>query len=518
MNLGPFEQQYQEQRPFFTEGTELFSKANLFYSRRVGNSPIGRYNFSVGDNEEIIDNPNNVKMLNAVKVSGRHKGGLGVGIFNAVTERTEARIKNLTTDEVRKVITEPLANYNVLVLDQQFNQNSFVSFVNTNVLRNGHARDANASALMYYLSNKKNTHNVNGGFKMSHIRENGEKTNGYWFDSSVGKSAGNWQWALGYEMADKNFDINDLGFQRRNDYQNIYNYVSYRIFEPTKKLQNYSINTWANVNYRHSDGAYTGHHMGINFNATTLKQLSFGGNINGNFGDQFDYFEPRATDRYYASSSATNFNGWFSTDYNKKFAFDMRAWYGLRPDEDKTVGDFNISPRYRFSDKFNIVYRFNYGFEKNSKGWVNEQDDGTIIFGNRDTKTITNSISGKYNFSVKSGLSLTFRHYWSPVEYDGEYSQLNNDGTLSPHSYTGNHDINFNTWNFDLSYAWQFAPGSQLIALYRNSIFNMDNRSNLRFKDNLSNLFDQPKQDNISLKLIYYIDYNNAKNWFKKNS
>ena len=128
------------------------------------------------------------------------------------------------------------------------------------------------------------------------------------------------------------------------------------------------------------------------------------------------------------------------------------------------------------------------------------------------------SISGKYNFSVKSGVSLTFRHYWSPVEYDAEYFQLNNDGSLSPHSYTGGHDVNFNTWNLDLSYAWQFAPGSQLIALYRNSIFNMDDQSTLGFKDNLSNLFDQPRQDNFSLKLIYYIDYNNAKNWFNKNS
>ncbi|RZK09673.1 MAG: hypothetical protein EOO46_13125, partial [Flavobacterium sp.] len=40
LNLSPFEVRYQENRPFFTEGTELFSKGNLFYSRRIGSTPV----------------------------------------------------------------------------------------------------------------------------------------------------------------------------------------------------------------------------------------------------------------------------------------------------------------------------------------------------------------------------------------------------------------------------------------------------------------------------------------------
>src|SRR5882757_1670303 len=39
LNLTPFEQKFTENRPFFTEGTELFSKGNLFYSRRIGVDP-----------------------------------------------------------------------------------------------------------------------------------------------------------------------------------------------------------------------------------------------------------------------------------------------------------------------------------------------------------------------------------------------------------------------------------------------------------------------------------------------
>lgn len=512
LNLGPFEQQYQEKRPFFTEGTELFGKGNMFYSRRVGNTPVNYFNKSTLNNDEIlINNPDKVNMLNAFKVSGRTKDGLGIGLFNAITEETKATIKNNTTDEIRYVVTEPLANYNVLVIDQQFNNNSSVSFINTSVLRKGNVRDANATGLLYTLVNKKNTHYIDGGFKTSTINENNQKTNGYFFVTNMGKFAGNIQYQVEYKFIDKNFNINDLGYQSRNNYQDIEANVSYRIFEPTKHFNNYSFSMWGELNYRHSDGAYMGNNLGLNFNATTIKQFSFGGNINGKIGNSYDYYEPRVENRYYKDNARINFNAWLSSDYNKKLAIDSRIFYGTRIGENRNYTEFRISPQYRINDKFAVNYSFNYGKGNNEKGWVNKLNDGTIIFGERDTKTITNAITGKYNFNVKSGVSLTFRHYWSPIEYESQYYTLNNNGSLSPNSYTNNHDINFNTWNLDLNYSWEFAPGSQLVAMYRNSIFNRDNQSQLNFNENLKNLFNEPIRNTFSLKIIYYLDYNQLK-------
>ena len=40
-NISPFEVAYSENRPFFKEGTELFQRGNLFYSRRIGGVPRG---------------------------------------------------------------------------------------------------------------------------------------------------------------------------------------------------------------------------------------------------------------------------------------------------------------------------------------------------------------------------------------------------------------------------------------------------------------------------------------------
>ena len=44
--LEPFEQQFQENRPFFTEGTDLFTKGNLLYSRRIGLAPTTEVNLN----------------------------------------------------------------------------------------------------------------------------------------------------------------------------------------------------------------------------------------------------------------------------------------------------------------------------------------------------------------------------------------------------------------------------------------------------------------------------------------
>jgi hypothetical protein len=70
------------------------------------------------------------------------------------------------------------------------------------------------------------------------------------------------------------------------------------------------------------------------------------------------------------------------------------------------------------------------------------------------------------------------------------YTVLENvsmDNTTGHNLYNLGFDpnINFSTWNLDFRYSWQFAPGSQLTALYRNSLFNFDNMSRDSYFDSL---------------------------------
>ena len=95
LNLSPFDVKFEDFRPFFTEGTELFNKAGIFYSRRIGAAPSGSYGVlakaASNSNYEIIKNPGITRLINGTKFSGRTKGNLGIGIFNALTSNYECR-------------------------------------------------------------------------------------------------------------------------------------------------------------------------------------------------------------------------------------------------------------------------------------------------------------------------------------------------------------------------------------------------------------------------------------------
>ena len=524
LNLSPFEQRFNEQRQFFTEGTELFNKGRMFYSRRIGNRPVG---YSAADdnlasNEEVFDNPSKVNMLNALKVSGRTKGGLGIGFFNAITDETKATIKKTitqgtnTVDEYYYKVTEPFANYNLIVLDQQFNQNSSVTFINTNVLREGEFRDANVTGLLYHITNKSNTYFVDGYLKSSNIKENGATETGYAFDSSIAKIAGNWQGEVGYNMEDDKFNYNDLGFQRRNNQQTIYAMGSYRILQPVGKYNSFRVSFRLFNSFLYNPSVYTGNNYRIGFFANTNKRFSFGLNMKGKIGKQKDFFEPRrdiSEQRYLERNSEIDFDGFISTDFRKKFAFDLKANTRKVFGTDQTRYGFEFEPRYRFSNKMGLIYKFKYSNTKNDIGYTTDVNND-IIFGKRGSDSYENVLSGKYSFSTKSSLSLSFRHYWQTVKYNSQFYSLNLDGTLADHSYTGNHDVNYNSWNLDLNYLWEFAPGSQLTAFYRNSIFNSNDQSALNFINNIRELFNQSARHTFSIKFVYFIDYNNLKNIF----
>lgn len=519
LNLGPFEQEFTEQRQFFTEGTELFEKGNLFYSRRIGDrASISKTSVSnsLTANETLSSYPDKVQMLNAVKISGRTKGGLGIGVFNAFTEKTSATITDTSTQESYKKVVEPFTNYNVLVLDQQFNQNSSVTFINTNVTRDGSFRDGNVTGLLYNVSNKKDSYYIDGEIKMSHVGENDAKTTGYSFNTSIGKSSGNWQGEVGYAFEDNQFNINDLGFQFNNNQQSIYGNLSYRILKPTKKFNTIIINTWFLFDYLHKPSTYIGNNLGFHAYLVTKERFSLGGGMSANLGTQYDYYEPRQgveSGQFFIRPTKLSFNHWGSSDYRKQFAYDYRLYKSSYIDNPKNSYGFSFSPRYRLNKQFLFSYGFGFSKTENDQGYI-DQLGTDIIFGQRDRKSYNNTISGKYNFSSKSSLSLTFRHNWEAVKYDGNYFNLGTDGLLNDIAYTDVDDINFNSWNFDLNYVWEFAPGSQLIAFYRNTITNFDTDANLAFFENIDNLFEQPIQHIFSLRFVYFIDYNNLKNTF----
>ena len=73
LNLSPYELYYDEKRQFFTEGTELFQRGNIFYSRRIGANPkfASRADNALRIHETLDFSPNETQLANATKISGQ---------------------------------------------------------------------------------------------------------------------------------------------------------------------------------------------------------------------------------------------------------------------------------------------------------------------------------------------------------------------------------------------------------------------------------------------------------------
>ena len=513
LNLTPFEQQFTEQRSFFTEGTELFEKGNMFYSRRVGGYPSKSANVSA--DETLVEEPSKVKLFNAFKISGRTNKGLGIGFFNGITEKAEAIIKNNITGETRKEILEPWANYNVMVLDQRFNENSSVTFVNTNTMRSGSFRDANSTGLLWNIRNKKNTYQYYGNVKGSWVMDDGTKF-GNKSQFGFGKVSGKHRFDVNANFTTKNWDINDLGFSTTTNIANYNAWYGYRILQPTKRFNNIYLNN--NFTYSHRLEPFLFSTLRFNHNNqfTDKNFRSFGGGIEFTPIGEKDIYEPRKQGRHLNVPGYFDSWIWYESDSRKKLQFNVNIDYYAYNEKGRNKVIPSVFLRYRFNDKFNVIWQFNPVFSNNEVGFAG--NDGTNIFmGRRQRNTYENSLTSQFSFNDKMTLSLAFRHYFSDVTYHQFYT-LNQDGSLAnTNNFSNNLNGTYNSWNVDLRYTWWFAPGSQLTLLYRNAVSNYQDVSRLTFGKNFDTLFNEPMTNNISLRLTYFLDYNRAKNWFKKS-
>ncbi len=102
-------------------------------------------------------------------------------------------------------------------------------------------------------------------------------------------------------------------------------------------------------------------------------------------------------------------------------------------------------------------------------------------------------------------LNLRLRHYWVWAHYLSFYN-LRPDGFLIPSDYQANEDVDFNLFNIDLSFIWDFAPGSQLSFVWKNAITTQDDQIDYSFFRNFSNTISSPAANSFSIRVLYYID------------
>ena len=519
LNLGPFEQRFDENRAFFTEGTELFNKGGLFYSRRVGgrNYYGSRLGDQLIDGDEIIANPGRAPLYNATKVSGRTAKGTGLGFFNAIEQENYATVRNADGED-REILTNPLTNYNVITFDQNLPNNSSVTLINTNVLREGDARDANATGLLFDIHNRPNEYAVRGELKHSRLYGEGGNTNGHALDVELARISGQWTWELGYGEESDTYDVNDLGILFANNSRYWGAELDYNQPQPFFGGYFLSGGAGADVRYRRlfAPSRYTGVNTGGYVYATTRYFWRISVFTNHDIGDQFDYFEPRVDGRFWRSPGYSSIGTRISTDDRKKLRLRLRLSYDrYARNSGRTEASYSLSARYRFSNRFSLYAYADRGIDRNDVGYVDqrvipgeEAPITDVYFGVRDRNSVETGLNGKYSFSANMTLNLNVRHYWSGVAYN-RFNLLGPNGGLLDTDYVGEHDQDFDAFNVDLVYRWRFAPGSDIFVVYKTNISDFDERQAASYTESFSELWgrETPHQGTLSLKVVYWLDY-----------
>ncbi|MBI3509785.1 MAG: carbohydrate binding family 9 domain-containing protein [Bacteroidetes bacterium] len=522
-NLGPFEIQYQDQRPFFTEGTDLFTRGDIFYSRRIGRTPSNFYSapYLTDSNEVIIKNPSQSHLLNATKLSGRTNGGLGIGLLNAYVDNTYAIAKDTLTGKTRNILTEPSSNYNIFVFDQQLKNSSDVFITNTNVIRSHGFRSANVTASGFVLNNKKNTWGVVGAGGVSNVMTPtgsvGEFTSkiGYYYNAGIYKNGGKFQYGINRQEVNKQWDCNDMGINRETNYSNNNIDFSYNIFNPWKCFNNAFFNASATYSDNLTTGIMTGFNIDM-FSNATLKNfwnVYLGGEFNPV--KERDFYEPRVDGRFYLRPRLFYTFAGINTNENKKLSLGFNFHGGSTEQISTTIPPnpfFGIGTTlfFRAGNRFTLSLSSDYSDDNGDRGWVETESDGTIVFGRRELRTVENSFSTSFVFMKDMSISFIARHYWETGNYLGYYV-LNNDGTLTDYvNYTGDHNFSFNSASVDMVYRWIFAPGSTLSISWKQNVLNEQAMIDYNYFNNFNSTVKAPQFNQVSLSLLYYLDYNSV--------
>jgi hypothetical protein len=258
VNLTAFETFFEERRPFFVEGANLFQfgagsggfvfgAPQLFYSRRIGRSP-SRSAYEPGG---YVDNPTSTRILGATKLSGQ-TGGWSIGLMDAVTSSGSARIQRTDGTRTSEPV-EPVANYGVLSLRKDLRGGaSGIGVLATTVNRriddplfDDLRSSAFATGVDFFHRLAGNRFAVSGTLAASHIRGDSTAITGAQRSSAryyqrpdqnyvsldpgatsmtglaasmqVGKVAGSWTYGSDFFAYSPGFEVNDAGFQTETD-------------------------------------------------------------------------------------------------------------------------------------------------------------------------------------------------------------------------------------------------------------------------------------------------------------
>ncbi len=458
VNLTAYETFYQEKRPFFVEGRNIFdyrlmsgdgdfADDNLFYSRR-----IGRYPQLSPAVDGYMDMPAATTILGAFKLTGKTKSGFSIGVLESVTARERAATFLAGAED--NVVVEPLTNYLALRAQKDWNAGATVlgaMLTAVNRERDGGAYDALHRAAYsggidfshswgnrnYYLSFKAIASHVRGteeailNTQISSVHYFQRPDAGYLSvepgrmslsgtggNFEIGKQGGGrWMYMAGVTWRSPELELNDTGYLRQTDVIMPFAWAGYRITEPFGPFRQFNVNfnAWGGFNFG-GENIFKGGNVNFNLNLKNYWYVGFGYNPQGSTLSSSAL--RGGPSLFWPSGDSTWF--YIQTDSRKKTRFSLSGNTSRRGDGDMT--SWNVTPSLTVipSSAFQVSLAPSYSRYHSILQYIGTRSFGEetrYIFGTIDQETLSVTLRLTYCLTP----DLTVQYYGMPFVSAGAY-------------------------------------------------------------------------------------------------
>jgi hypothetical protein len=455
LNLTAFETFYEEKRPFFLEGAEIFDYTidddRLFYSRRIGQSPAFQPEIN---QDHYMDSPENSTIIGAAKITGRTPSGLTLGIIESITDAEQASIyypNNIRQD----TLIAPFTNYLVARIRQEKNNSntlfggifSMTKKSVDNELAILNDREAYSGGVDFTQNWKDRMYYIDGKALMSYQRGSSEAMRilqespvhfyqrpgaGYLdFDTTrtelagsggylaAGKKGGSTRFSEKLKWQSPGFDLNDIGYLRQADNIGQRTDLSYWDTEPGKYLrsQKYSM-------YQSNSYSFGGELLSAIMGAGA--ELGFK-NLWGTYAD-INYSLPSFETRELRGGPALwvnphiNFGWHLSSNYSKNFAGTFGLHHTYSQYENTENHFYHIEFVWHPISRINLSTFAAYTENQDQFQYIQTiaSPQSRYIMGSLDQKTLELTLRAEVFFTPE----LSLQYYGSPYYSVGHFSDF----------------------------------------------------------------------------------------------
>jgi hypothetical protein len=490
VNLSAFETFYAERRPFFVEGSGLFNfgsfscfncdgtSMSLFYSRRIGRSPQGSVTLG---GTEYVQSPENSTILGAAKVTGRTRGGLQIGLLDAVTRPERALVQDTLGRRMTEEV-EPASNYFVGRVRQNLRGgNLTVGAIATSVIRRFDSDPlerllparAEAAGVDWEAWFKNRTYRLMGNLAISNVagdsnailrlqrssaryfhrpdRQSGG--NGLFSDQldasatslrghggylRLAKDAGEWQWEGAVNYRSPGFEVNDAAFLNRADWVWSVANVMRRWNTPTRHYR-----WWQAILGGQQEYNFDGDRTGGQLHFFTGGQLANYWNV-----AFYTEFDPGSTDDRLTRGAGVArrpgdrlLHARMSTDPRKALLYSLNGNY-VRDTDGGSYTSMSGSVRIRPAPHVQLTVGPSYSFSRNTQQYVLRRDDATATHFLGQRAVVANLAQHQLSMNTRLNWTftptLTLELFAQPFVFAGDYedfSEFTGPRTLKKKEY-----------------------------------------------------------------------------------